>query len=154
MGIAKQLRLFRKTHTSKPTDQSTSLSTSDSTLLSLVKPDSKHTPALFLTVSDDGKHYPSSQSSSTRRSSNTGLASAADQSTHTAQLTDIKAESLATWLHLRQRERGWTSGGQGEGVMLKRTANEYICWPPDAQNSIFASVIREMDVKVRLQCSF
>ncbi|MCJ1395005.1 hypothetical protein MMC18_007886 [Xylographa bjoerkii] len=49
-------------------------------------------------------------------------------------ITDIKCDVMVNWLHQQQLERLWTSGGSGEGVVLKKSRDTYVACPGDLSN--------------------
>lgn len=48
-------------------------------------------------------------------------------------INQMKTEIMCIYLHQQQLKKMWSNGGQGEGVLLKRSRNEYHCCPPDLQ---------------------
>ncbi|PVH93198.1 hypothetical protein DM02DRAFT_244090 [Periconia macrospinosa] len=42
---------------------------------------------------------------------------------------DLKSEMLVNWMHLKQEERLWTTGGADEGVFLKKSKGSFVCCP-------------------------
>ena len=46
-------------------------------------------------------------------------------------LNDIKCDVMVNWLYQQQMERLWTTGGEDEGVVLKKSRAVYTCCPPD-----------------------
>lgn len=48
-------------------------------------------------------------------------------------INDMKTEIMCIYLHQQQLKKMWSNGGQGEGVLLKKSRNEYHCCPPDLQ---------------------
>jgi hypothetical protein len=72
------------------------------------------------------------------------------QSQFTDEINGIKCEVMASWLHSKQEEKLWTSGGEGEGVVLKRSRGIYTCAPSglvDEEDGLFDAV-RALNVKV------
>lgn len=66
------------------------------------------------------------------------------------QVADLKADVMSNWLYHQQQERMWTHGGWDEGVILKRSKDDYVCYPPILQqqrNGFFDSV-KKLSVKV------
>ena len=73
------------------------------------------------------------------------------QTQNTDEINDIKCEIMASWLHSKQEEKLWTSGGEGEGVVLKRSRGMYTCAPLDLgdhEDDLFDAV-QALNVKVR-----
>jgi hypothetical protein len=66
------------------------------------------------------------------------------------ELTDVKCEVMAHWLHAKQEERRWTEGSSYEGVVLKRRRGEYVCVPNGLSESAFDIAIRCMGVRVAM----
>lgn len=65
-------------------------------------------------------------------------------------LRDLKADMMCNWLHQQQMERMWTANGLEEGVILKKTKDEYKCAPVDLsirQDGLFDAV-KKLNVKV------
>ena len=63
---------------------------------------------------------------------------------------DIKADVMVNWLHQQQQERMWTNLGWGEGVVLKKARDDYVCCPSDLSrepDGIYDSV-KKLNVKV------
>jgi hypothetical protein len=65
-------------------------------------------------------------------------------------VTDMKADVMVNWLYQRQREKMWTFGGYDEGVILKKTRDEYMSCPSKLlQNRDgFHDSARKLNVKV------
>jgi hypothetical protein len=66
------------------------------------------------------------------------------------ELTDVKCEVMAHWLHAKQEERRWTDGSSHEGVVLKRRRGEYVCVPNGVSETAFELAIRCMGVRVAM----
>lgn len=67
-------------------------------------------------------------------------------------IDELKADVMVTWLHQRQLEKLWTNNGIGEGVILKRTRDDYTCCPADLKcerNGVYEAV-KALNVKVSL----
>lgn len=68
-----------------------------------------------------------------------------------ASVLDIKSDVMVNWLHQRQLERLWAYGTPGEGVVLKKSKNNY-CVAPESllqeQGGLYDQV-QQMNVKVR-----
>lgn len=65
-------------------------------------------------------------------------------------LRDLKADMMCNWLHQQQMERMWTSNGVEEGVILKKSKDEYRCAPEDLSSrpdGVYDAV-RRLNVKV------
>jgi hypothetical protein len=68
----------------------------------------------------------------------------------TDEINGIKCEVMASWLQSKQEEKLWTSGGEGEGVVLKKARGIYTCAPSglvDEKDGLFDAV-RALNVKV------
>lgn len=67
-----------------------------------------------------------------------------------SQLSDIKADVMASWLHHRQQERAWTSGGGDEGVILKKARDNYVSCPSNLleHRDGFYDSVKKLNVKV------
>jgi hypothetical protein len=65
-------------------------------------------------------------------------------------VTDMKADVMVNWLYQRQQEKMWTFGGFDEGVILKKTRDEYVSCPSELlQNRDgFHDSARKLNVKV------
>ena len=66
------------------------------------------------------------------------------------EVNDIKCEVMVNWLHSQQEEKLWTSGEEGEGVVLKKSRGMYTCSPADLaeeQAGLFQA-IQTLNVKV------
>ena len=66
------------------------------------------------------------------------------------EITDMKTEVMCNYLHQQQLERMWSNGGREEGVLLKKSKEEYTCCPSDLQlqaNGLFDAVKR-LNVRV------
>ena len=65
-------------------------------------------------------------------------------------VNDMKTEIMCTYLHQQQLKKMWSHGGNGEGVLLKKSRDDYHCCPPDLQlqrGGIFDAV-RGLNVRV------
>ena len=66
-------------------------------------------------------------------------------------LNDMKAEIMCNYLHQQQMKKMWSNGGQEEGVILRKSREEYMCCPTDLQaqkNGLFDAA-RKLNVRVR-----
>lgn len=48
-------------------------------------------------------------------------------------INDMKAEIMCNYLHQQQMKKMWSNGGREEGVILRKSREEYTCCPPDLQ---------------------
>lgn len=67
-----------------------------------------------------------------------------------ADLVELKTDVMCNWLHQQQLEKMWSSGRRGEGVLLKKARDNYMCCPKDLQverKGIFDAV-KNLNVKV------
>lgn len=64
---------------------------------------------------------------------------------------NIKCEVMVNWLHMKQEENIWTTGGAGEGVVLKKAKGEFVCCPAELQ--IDSSGLYEMVSKLNVRVS-
>jgi hypothetical protein len=67
-----------------------------------------------------------------------------------ADLVELKTDVMCNWLHQQQAEKMWSNNGRGEGVMLKKARDDYICCPKDLQaerDGLFDAV-KKLNVKV------
>ena len=65
-------------------------------------------------------------------------------------IIDMKTEIMCNYLHQQQLKRMWSNGGCEEGVLLKKSREEYTCCPPDLQlqaNGLFDAV-KGLNVRV------
>ena len=65
-------------------------------------------------------------------------------------ITEIKCDVMVNWLHQQQLERLWTSGGIGEGVVLKKSRDAYVACPEElsrVRDNLFDAVQR-LNVRV------
>lgn len=63
---------------------------------------------------------------------------------------DIKTDVMANWLHQQQLEKMWSNGGLEEGVLLKKSREDYVCCPRDLKqihNGLYDSVM-QLNVRV------
>jgi hypothetical protein len=44
-------------------------------------------------------------------------------------ILDIKCDVMVSWLYQQQLERLWGNGGNGEGVVLKKSRERYTAYP-------------------------
>jgi hypothetical protein len=67
-------------------------------------------------------------------------------------LNDLKADMTCNWIYEEQIKRRWiTSFSPGEGVVIKKSANSYACFPPtlaQIRGGFFDNVV-ELNVRVR-----
>lgn len=62
----------------------------------------------------------------------------------------VKADVVVSWLHQQQMEKLWAVGAPGEGVVLKKTKDDFTCCPPSLRtdpSGIF-DYITAMNVRV------
>lgn len=67
-----------------------------------------------------------------------------------ADLVELKTDVMCNWLHQQQVEKMWYSSDRGEGVMVKKARDDYMCCPKDLQverGGLF-DAIRKLKVKV------
>jgi hypothetical protein len=66
------------------------------------------------------------------------------------EIIDIKCDVMVNWLHQQQLESMWSSGGPGEGVVLKKSRGNFTCCPSDLAetSSSFYDAIRALNVRV------
>jgi hypothetical protein len=72
------------------------------------------------------------------------------RTTSAADLGELKALVMCSWLHQQQESKMWSNGGLGEGVLLKRAKDEYICCPEDLaseRGGLFDAVLK-LNVRV------
>jgi hypothetical protein len=65
-------------------------------------------------------------------------------------INDMKAEIMCNYLHQQQMKKMWSNGGREEGVILRKSREEYTCCPPDLQfqkNGLFDAA-RKLNVRV------
>jgi hypothetical protein len=66
-------------------------------------------------------------------------------------INDMKAEIMCNYLHQQQMKKMWSNGGHEEGVILRKSREEYTCCPTDLQaqkNGLFDAA-RKLNVRVR-----
>lgn len=66
------------------------------------------------------------------------------------EINAVKCDVMVNWLHQQQMERLWTSGAQGEGVILKKNRREFVCCPSELASDpegIFTA-LESLNVKV------
>jgi len=70
-------------------------------------------------------------------------------------LSMLKDEVLSAWLFQEQAQRSWNSGREDEGVVLKKSAGLYTCFPPDLASCPdgFMNAVENMNVRVSIACS-
>lgn len=66
------------------------------------------------------------------------------------EIIDIKCDVMVNWLHQQQLESMWSSGGPGEGVVLKKTRDNFTCCPSELAEcrGDFFDAIRALNVRV------
>jgi hypothetical protein len=65
-------------------------------------------------------------------------------------INDMKAEIMCNHLHQQQLKKMWANGSHEEGVLLKKSKDDYTCCPPDLQlprNGLFDAV-KKLNVRV------
>jgi hypothetical protein len=65
-------------------------------------------------------------------------------------INDMKTEIMCNYLHQQQLKKMWSNGSHEEGVLLKRSKDDYTCCPPDLQlqrNGLFDAV-KKLNVRV------
>lgn len=67
-----------------------------------------------------------------------------------ADLVELKTDIMCNWLQQQQAEKMWSSNGRGEGVMLKKARDEYMCCPNDlqAERGGLFDAVKRLNVKV------
>lgn len=68
---------------------------------------------------------------------------------------NLKYEAQANYLHQQQQERMWTTGNdEDQGVVLKKSRDEYVCCPDSIASSPhgFAAAIQKLNVRVSTPC--
>lgn len=69
-----------------------------------------------------------------------------------ANLVDIKADVMCSWLYQQQLERQYATGIlPGEGVVLKKGRNNYACCPPHLQDMQYSLYDMAMELNVRVR---
>lgn len=66
-------------------------------------------------------------------------------------LDDIKHEVMVNYLYQQQCSHLWVSDGSGEieGVLLRKSKNQYMACPPQLGSSAFAAACAALNVQVR-----
>ena len=69
------------------------------------------------------------------------------------EIIDIKCDVMVNWLHQQQLESMWSTGGPGEGVVLKKTRDNFTCCPSELAEyrGEFFDAIRALNVRVGLR---
>lgn len=65
---------------------------------------------------------------------------------------DIKNDVMVSWLHQQQLERLWANNLPGEGVVLKKSKDNYTCCPKElsAESGGFYDQVMAMNIRVRM----
>ncbi|KAK6387753.1 hypothetical protein LTS17_001022 [Exophiala oligosperma] len=65
------------------------------------------------------------------------------------ELRDMKADMMCNWLYQQQLERMWSTNGLEEGVVLKKTKDDYKCAPADllSHRDGFFDAVQKLNVK-------
>jgi hypothetical protein len=73
-------------------------------------------------------------------------------STRSSFFEDIKHEVMVNYLHQQQCSHLWVSDGNGEceGIMLRKTRNDYLSCPPQLVNSTFGHACAELNVQAAM----
>lgn len=68
----------------------------------------------------------------------------------------MKADMMCNWLYQQQLERMWSTNGLEEGVVLKKTKDDYKCAPADllSHRDGFFDAVQKLNVKVILNNPF
>lgn len=66
------------------------------------------------------------------------------------EVNDVKCDVMVNHLHAQQEERLWTTGEDGEGVILKKSRGDYTCAPVDLvdERSGLFHAVTSLNVKV------
>jgi hypothetical protein len=67
------------------------------------------------------------------------------------EINDMKTEIMCNYLHQQQLKKMWANGSREEGVLLKKSKDDYTCCPPDLQlrrKGLFDAV-KKLNVRVR-----
>lgn len=64
-------------------------------------------------------------------------------------MTEVKCEIMIQYLRQRQIEKLWSDGNSTEGVVLKRTKNDFVCQPSELSQQVFGfyDEMRKLNVK-------
>ena len=79
-------------------------------------------------------------------------ASLAPSRTDSSFVDDIKHEVMCNYLYQQQCSHLWVSDGSGEleGVLLRKSRNEYMACPPQLVTSVFAQAMATLNCQVSL----
>ena len=68
------------------------------------------------------------------------------------EILDIKCDVMVNWLHQQQLESMWSTGGPGEGVVLKKAKDNFTCCPSDLSHyrGDFYDAVSALNVKVSI----
>jgi hypothetical protein len=129
------------------------LMTPTSNTPSLTQPLNTHesdvTPISWLSSAPSGNDY--MRPTTPILSNRTSLYPAGDfRNSSMPEVNDMKAEIMCNYLHQQQLKKMWSNGGREEGVLLKKSKEEYTSCPSDLQlqrNGLFDAV-RRLNVRV------
>lgn len=97
-----------------------------------------------------GSNFPLSSYNGSRALSMISVASNESQVRMSTSTTAIKCDVMIQFLRQRQLEKLWSDGAPDEGVIMRRSKNDFVCQPQDLahQGSGFFSEIYKLNVKV------
>jgi len=74
------------------------------------------------------------------------------KTSETDSLVNLKSKLIVNWIYQKQQESIWTTGLQGEGVVLRKGKGRYMCCPTELQydGSNFYQMVAKLNVCVCL----
>lgn len=71
------------------------------------------------------------------------------------EVLDIKCDMMVNHLYQQQMELLWTAGGHDEGIVLKKSRNQYTCCPSDLDQEPagFSKAVQMLNVRVSIALS-
>lgn len=72
------------------------------------------------------------------------------------ELLTLKVDMMCDYLRQQQLQRRWASDAEDQGVVIKRSRNDFVCSPSELIHDpqSFVHEMRALNVKVRLYCYF
>jgi hypothetical protein len=65
-------------------------------------------------------------------------------------INDMKTEIMCNYLHQQQLKKMWANGSREEGVLLKKSKDDYTCCPSDLQlqRNGLLDAVKKLNVRV------
>lgn len=108
-------------------------------------PDNAPSGAVSTTVLPSGMSTPTSSSNRSSYYPNGDFRNAPKK-----EILDVKIDVMVNWLHQRQMQKMWYNGGLEQGVILKKSRDEFVCCPNELSEvpGGFRDAVKSLNVRV------